>query len=367
MASLQDILTLFILNGLNNNFNINYDSDDEQLIMNSEETLKLHYICFDTSNIKKKIKYSQFIEEFKKFQIDKFENKINKIIDVTNDYTKYNFYNFNDNKSSYNNILYEIKNYYICELTKININFFNVIIDMPNNSYLGNILIFNMCNIYIVNSKNKIEKIITELENSIEENSIKSNIINYEEFNTFINKYSIDNDKSIIDLTEKIKKISIDSKIDMKKTFIYNTANKTTKKYLKYIKDIDEIMSGLDKTITYICNTTIETYYFIVQLLSNKILAYNNNFYPIQNGIFILSPQNNLYIYDIKNFSGINTTRINILLENIFNKKIIECCICYKKSKKNNICYNCFQFNGCIQCGKKLIAKNSTECVLCKS
>lgn len=153
----------------------------------------------------------------------------------------------------------------------------------------------------------------------------------------------------------------------MIKTFVNETTSKTTNKYRQYIKDLQNIIINLDLNNIYICNTTLNTFYFVSLILAEFNFPYISIRFPLQNCPLILSPKSNLYLNNLEKLSGINKSRINILFEKIFEKKIIyECCICYNKNKSNNICYSCYQYNGCAKCGKKLFNKNLFNCVLCK-
>jgi hypothetical protein len=365
MSSLENLLLeLLIITNQSQLETINYQKKfDICEIVNQID------IGFNTKYMKFFINYNDLIEELKKLQQNKFPNKIKKIIDITNDFESLNYYCLNSEVETYNNILYDIKNYYICEINEKNKKFFFNIIGKKkikkNSKYA---IIFNNKNIYLICLKNKLETIILELEKNIELFGTPDDIIDSDEFITEMINYSINNNIQINNLTEQITKISIDSKVNMINTFIYDSANTNTKKFKKYINDINELIISLDKNKIYICKTTINTLYFISIIFDNYDFPYNSIMFPIQNSTIILTPNVNLHINSLKNFSGIFKSRINVLFENILKKtKLIECNICYKKSKKNNICFECYQFNGCVPCGNKMIKKNMFDCVLCKS
>lgn len=417
MASLHEILAGLIfscrqhenyLNSLNNTNNpndINYTNDtndtNDEIILYNSDSESLYYLTnletntdtdtgqieveinvvetgFETKYVGKILDYNDFVDEFKKLQMEKLSSKIKEIIDITSDYTKYDFYNMDQDEETYNNIIYDVKTYYVCELTNQNKEFFFNLIDKTklkniskNNTKSNYALIFNTNNIYIVCLKNKIETIISELEKNIKLFGIPDNIIDSNEFIEQIKNYGLNNNIIINDLTQQITKLTIDSKIKLVNTFIYKTTNQNTKKYNKYISDLKKILNELKKDEIYVCKTTIDTFYFISMILNKYKFSYNTVLEPIQNNILIISPKSNLYIngleYNNNILFGINSSRTNTLFENLFsNAKSTECCICYKKTRKNNLCNKCYQFNGCFGCEKKLIKKNIYECVLCK-
>lgn len=363
----------------------NSDSEDSYYSINSatntnagqiEVKLNRVEIGFETKYVRKLLDYNDFVNEFKKLKLEKLNLKIGEIIDITNDYSKYDFYNINLNKETYNNIIYDIKTYYVCELNNENKEFFFKLFDktklkIKNKTKYNYALIFNTKNIYIINLKNKIETIISELEKNINQYGTPDYIIDSNEFIEKIKNYGLNNNIVINDLTPQITKLSLDSKIDMIETFINEISNSNTKKCIKYVSDLKKILNELKKDNVYVCKTTINTFYFISMIFDKYKFSYNAVIEPTQNNILIMTSQNNLYI-DVLEYNndisfGINSTRLNTLFENLLKtNKFIECCICYKKTKKNNLCCKCYQFNGCFRCEKKLIEKNIYECVLCK-
>lgn len=384
MSSFENLLLSLILRGGINELRVLGVDEDEDYeyvidedwgikkIKEIEVELIKDEICFNTKNVKTSITYENFLNEFKKLQTEKFANSIKQIVDITNDCDKYSFYNLDNVYETYDNILYDVKTFYICLLTDTNKKYFVNFIDCcnkkkfkPQNNY---VLILNNKCIYQINLKNKIETIMLELEKKIKLNSTPDDIIDSNEFIQKIKEYAVINNSQINDLTEQITNVSIKSKVNMITTLIYHTTSKTTNKFIKYDNDLKNIMKSLNKNDIYICNTTKNTFYFVSMILGKFNFPYNCVKYPLQNCILILSPKFNLYLNTIENLSGINKTRIDALFEKLFkNNNQVECCICYKKMKKNNVCYNCYQYNGCAQCGKKLFNKKSFDCVLCKS
>lgn len=375
MDNLENVMLELISHDQQNGFSehfVNYelDSDSYDEIVIDINNIE---IGFGTKNVRAKTTYEDFVNEFKKLQAEKLTNTVKQIVDIS-DITNVptDLFGLEYIKPTYNNILHNIKTYYICLLTKTNIKYFQDFIDYcnkkkfkPKNNYA---LIFNSNNIFEVNLKNKIETIIRELEEKIKLNCTPADIIDSDEFIQEIKSYATNNNSQVNDLTEQITNISINSKVDMIERFITCTKTEINNDYLFYEKDLYDVIDNLDKKKIYVCNTTLNTFYFISLIFNIFDFPYNYIDEPMQNGILILSPRGNLYLYNINNFSGINKTRINVLFEKIFNKNAIEeCCICYKKTKKNNICYNCFQFNGCVQCGKKLVKCDTVNCVLCKA
>ena len=369
MASNEELLMFYMLNN-----NLNPQTHE---FFNMKEThdhepyeLNLIDIGLDTKYIKNLVTYNELVSELKILQENKFPDKIKNIIDITINYKKYDFYRLDNQEETYNNILYDIKNYYICEITEENKNFFLNFINKkkikPQNKYA---MIFNSINIYLICLKNNIDTIKTQLETNIKLFGTPNNIIDSNEFVDSIINYTKNKNIQICNLTEQITNISIKSKVNMINTFINETTNTNTKKYNKYIEDINNVINNLDKNKIYICNTTINTFIFMSYLFNKYEFPYNTINFPIQNSIIILTPNANVHINSLKLFTGITKTKINLLFENLFENKnkLIECGICLKKSKKNNICYECYQFNGCKACGTKMIKKNMFDCVLCKS
>ena len=137
MSSIENIIFEFIVNGPDGNQYIyQYDNGDANSDGdNSDDYEELNYIDigFNTKYVKLNTNYNDLIENFKKLQQDKFPNKIKKIIDITKNYKLYNFYCLDNKYETYNNILYDIKNYYICEITEENKNFFINYIDKKKN------------------------------------------------------------------------------------------------------------------------------------------------------------------------------------------------------------------------------------------
>lgn len=348
-----------------------YDEYDDMKRLKVTE-IEINYIDigFNTKNTKTAIPYNEFVNQFKKMHVEKFSNLINSVVDITNE-PNFDYSTLDYETETYKNIMFNVKTFYICLLTKENKAYIDNFVDPKisqkakwANNY---VLIFNKSNVYQINLKNKISTILEELEASMKAN-LDPNIIDSNEFIQEIKSYVENNNSEIIDLTQQITNISINSKVDMYKTFINKTASKKTKKYLKYVLDIKNLIAGLDKKKNYVCNTTSDTFYFVEQILEKYDFPYNCVKYSMQNCVLVLSPKCNMYLNTLDFFTGIDKTRINVLFEKIFQTKDLnECCICYKKSKKSNICYTCYQFNGCVQCGKKLFKQKTFDCVLCKS
>jgi hypothetical protein len=372
MESIENILLRFIVNN-NSNAN-NHQFFDYEDIEDSDEIeiskLNVIDIGLNTKYMKNLITYNDLVNGLVQLQQNKFPGKIKNIIDITNNYNAYNFYCLDTYDETYNNILYDIKNYYICEITEENKKFFLCFVDKkkikPKSKYA---MIFNCKNVYLICLKNNMNTIMTQLEQNIELTGTPDNIIDSDEFIDELVNYAANSNIQISNLTEQITNISTNLKVNMINSFILKTVNTNTKKYNKYIEDLDNHVANLDKNKIYICKTTINTFYFISLLFEKFNFPYNTMMLPIQNSIIILTPNINLYTYSPKNFSGIVKTKTNILFEKIFDrkKKMTECCICFNKSKKNNICFECYQFNGCIGCGIKMTKANMFECVLCKS
>jgi hypothetical protein len=209
-------------------------------------------IGINTKYSKIKITYDNLLEELKKLQENKFENKIKKIINISDNYKSFDFYCLDPDRETYNKIIYDIKIFYVCKLTEETIKIFFFIDKKKIKKNKEYAIIFNNKNIYLVCLNNKLSIIVDELDKNIELYGTSDDIIDSTEFIDEFKNYSINKNIQINDLTDLITDISIKSKVNMINTFIYKKINFNSKKCVKYIEDLHNILNNLDKNKIYI-------------------------------------------------------------------------------------------------------------------
>ena len=317
-------------------------------------------ICCENNKIKNSLSFLEITNLLNELKNSELENKIKNIIDLTE---------FAENNKKIidlkmEEIMNDHRNYYLCEIkdgTKY------IIENLAPKNFLKKhnynyCIIFNVKNAYIIYLKNKIADIKNELVENINLYSIKDDIADINDITGELTTYFNNNNIVYEDITDKIKNITEEYKINVVNLIKNPEKNQKTKKFETYIKKLGEIMieNQSTKNKYYLCKYTQYTFPFI-SLYHNMIFkntesstTFNTLLITNENMKIILTPG------DIKKNSMKN------LIERFFDDKTVrECPACLKKVKKQIMCTCCFQNKGCLPCVKKMQKNMIFKCPLC--